>query len=387
MLVGVYIPGILQTSGGAYSFISRTVDAIQDWEKTQSEIEILFLSSSGLDNTFFENGVSFKSVTFHEKMVQKLARRLLGKIRSTCGIYSFHFPVTSAFEDLNLDFLWCLGPIDFIPTIPFATTIWDVEHRRTPFFPEYLNGQWEYREQNNQSIIKRSAFVITGTSFTAQLIQKYYGVEPARVCISPFPVQNLQEFGMIKGSKNHFLYPAQFWPHKNHLNLIRGFAQALKISELDLKLILPGSDKGMLKVITDEAVKLGITKHVVFPGFVSEHELHRLYLECANLIYPSIFGPDNLPPLEGIAQGCNVYVANIPGAQDVYGNYVGYFDPFDPDSISRVFLESSSQSSDKIAEIGNLDSNLLRDPGYSVNEVIKKIKDLEPYIRTWKPKE
>jgi glycosyltransferase involved in cell wall biosynthesis len=238
--------------------------------------------------------------------------------------------------------------------------------------------------QNNESIIKRSAFVVTGTSFTAQLIEKYYGIEPARICISPFSVQNLQGIGVITGSKNCFLYPAQFWPHKNHLNLIRGFAQALKNSKLDLKLILPGSDKGMLKAITDEVVNLGITKNVSFPGFVSDQELHRLYLECANLIYPSIFGPDNLPPLEGIAQGCNVYAANIPGAQDVYGNHVGYFDPFDPDSISRVFLESSAQSSNTVAEISNLGSNLLHDPRYSVNEVIRKIKDLEPYIRTWK---
>ena len=384
MLVGVYIPGILQTSGDASSFISRTVDAIQDWEKTQSEIEILFLSSSGRDTTFVENGVSYKSVTIHKNMIQKLARRFLGKIRSTCGIYSFDFPMSSAFEDLSLDFLWCLGPIDFIPTMPFATTIWDVEHRRTPYFPEYLNGQWEYREQNNQAILKRSAFVITGTSFTAQLIEKYYGIEPMRICISPFPVQNLQGVGIHSGSKNYFLYPAQFWPHKNHLNLIRGFARALKKSELDLKLILPGSDKGMLKAVTDEVARLGITQHVFFPGFVSDQELHTLYLECGNLIYPSIFGPDNLPPLEGIAQGCNVYVADIPGAQDVYGNHVGYFDPFDLDSISRVFLESSSQSPDMVAEMANLDSNLLHEPSHSVNEVIKKIKELKLYIRTWK---
>jgi glycosyltransferase involved in cell wall biosynthesis len=384
MLIGVYIPGTLQTSGGAYSYISRTVDAIQNWERSQSEIKILFLSSSGRDITFLENGASFKNVTIQNDRVQKLARRLVRKIRSICGVYSFDFPTTSAFEDLNLDFLWCLGPIEFIPTIPFAVTIWDVEHRRTPYFPEYLNGQWEYREQNNQSIIKRSAFVITGTSFTAQLIEKYYEIEPSRVCISPFPVQNLSGVGLITGSKNNFLYPAQFWPHKNHLNLIRGFAQALKNTELDLKLILPGSDKGMLKMISDEVVKLGINKHVVFPGFVSDQELHRLYLECANVIYPSIFGPDNLPPLEGLAQGCSVYVADIPGAQDVYGDYVGYFDPFDTDSISRVFLASSPQPSDKVVEIGNFGSNLLREPLYSVNEVIQKIIDLEPYIKTWR---
>ena len=385
MLIGVYIPGILQSSGGAYSYISRTIDAILDWEKSQSDVKILLLSSNDRGNVFLESRVFFKSVNLHKKGVQKLARRLLGKIRSVCGIYSFDFPTTQAFEDLNLDFLWCLGPIDFIPTIPFAATIWDVEHRRTPYFPEYLNGQWEYREQNNESMIKKSAFVITGTNFTAQLIEKYYGIELSRVCISPFPVQNLKEIGLISGSKNSFLYPAQFWPHKNHLNLIRGFAQALNNTDLDLKLILPGSNKGMLKIITGEVEKLGITKNVFFPGFVSDQELHRFYLECANVIYPSIFGPDNLPPLEGIAQGCNVYVANIPGAQDVYGHFVGYFDPLDTDSISRVFLEASSQSSDRVAEMGNFGSNLLCEPIYSVNEVIRRIKLLEPYIRTWKP--
>jgi hypothetical protein len=81
MLIGVYIPGTLQTSGGAYSYISRTVDAIQNWEKSQSDIKILFLYSSGRDITFLENGASFKNVTIQNDRVHKLERRLVRKIR------------------------------------------------------------------------------------------------------------------------------------------------------------------------------------------------------------------------------------------------------------------------------------------------------------------
>jgi glycosyltransferase involved in cell wall biosynthesis len=387
ILIGVYIPGILETSGGAYSYTTRTITAIQDWEKTQKDVKFLFLASSGPTFSFSRNDDSFKTLTIHKNGFQNFARRILFKLRSICGIYSFEFPITSVFEDLNIDFLWCLGPIEFIPTIPFAVTVWDVEHRRTPYFPEYLNGQWEYREQNNLATIRRSAFVITGTMFTAQLIEKYYGIELSMVCISPFPVENLKGNTVITGLKSNFLYPAQFWPHKNHLNLIRGFALALEKSDVELKLILSGGDKGFLKVVKAEVDRLGITKNVIFPGFVSEEELHNFYLECATVIYPSIFGPDNLPPLEGISHGCNVYVANIPGARDVYGDRVGYFDPFDILSISRVFLESSNQSVNQVAEINNFGSNLLCEPGYSVNEVVQRIKLLEPYIRTWKPSE
>jgi glycosyltransferase involved in cell wall biosynthesis len=226
--------------------------------------------------------------------------------------------------------------------------------------------------------------VITGTEFTAQLIEKFYGVESSRICISPFPVPSSKDVKSNSKSDKVFLYPAQFWPHKNHLNLIQGFAKALNASGEKLKLILPGSDNGMLEKCKNEVARLGVIDFVFFPGFVSDEELRKYFQECRNIIYPSLFGPDNLPPLEGLSACCNVYVAEIPGAREVYGENVKYFDPLSSDSISEVFLEASNHS-DEFLDVSHKRSSMLVTPSYSVGQVFRSIKLLEPYIRTWKP--
>ena len=45
-----------------------------------------------------------------------------------------------------------------------------------------------------------------------------------------------------------------------------------------------------------------------------------LYRNAVALVFPSYFGPDNLPPLEAFALGCPVIAADLPGASEQLGD-------------------------------------------------------------------
>jgi glycosyltransferase involved in cell wall biosynthesis len=104
--------------------------------------------------------------------------------------------------------------------------------------------------------------IITGTQAGKDEIVHYYRVNPANVIVIPLPVpaappmapqragvEIKQRYGL---NGDFLLYPAQSWPHKNHVNLVRGLQILRDQSDLDLSLVLTGSDKGNLGHVMEE---------------------------------------------------------------------------------------------------------------------------------------
>jgi glycosyltransferase involved in cell wall biosynthesis len=135
-------------------------------------------------------------------------------------------------------------------------------------------------------------------------------------------------------TEHYLLYPAQFWPHKNHANLF--YALRLLEEKYNLKpaLALVGSDKGNQGYLKRLAHELGIETQVKFLGFVGEEELVELYRNALALTYVSYFGPENLPPLEAFALGCPVIAADVSGATEQLGDAALLVDPSNVEAIA-----------------------------------------------------
>jgi glycosyltransferase involved in cell wall biosynthesis len=224
---------------------------------------------------------------------------------------------------------------------PYVTTVWDVQHRVTPWFPELTaNGVWENREWVNLPILQRAAAVITGTRVGLEEIQRYYQVSPERIAILPHPTpqfaidaatQPIVPLSPMLGLTEPYLfYPAQFWGHKNHANLLLALSHLRETRNSVLHVAFVGSDKGNKAYIQKMASDLGLAGQVHFLGFVSRDELVALYRNAEMLIYPSWFGPENLPPLEAFALGCPVAASRVAGAEEQLGDSALLFDPADP---------------------------------------------------------
>jgi len=205
-------------------------------------------------------------------------------------------------EDEEADFVWFLTPHYKPVKAAFSMTVWDLGHRVLPEFPEVSLSGWKFeqREAFYSYVLPRAAIVSTGNAHGKAEIQDFYRISPHRILINPLPVSQLLLDAMPKEasdySKPYLLYPAQFWPHKNHITLIDAMHELYGFT-----LICTGSDKGNQQYVEDYAKSQGIK--LFCPGFVTIEQLKWFYLNAYAVVFASLLGPDNLPPLEAAALG------------------------------------------------------------------------------------
>lgn len=254
----------------------------------------------------------------------------------------------------NVDVLWSLNSKTITDQIPFVLTVWDLQHRLQPFFPEVSrSGQWESRQAHHAHVARKAFLCVSGTQRGADELQLFYGIDPSRLLVNPFPcppaipapvlVQRQLLEAMELQSGQFLLYPAHFWPHKNHLAALLALRKLVDQGH-SLKLVLTGSDRGAMAAVQEIVAELDLSDCVVQAGFVDRNSLAALYSASLALLYPSFFGPDNIPPLESMSYGTPALVADVPGAQEQYGDAVLRFDPNQPDQIVAAVLRLINDS-------------------------------------------
>ena len=272
--------------------------------------------------------------------------------------------VQSWVAEKKIDFVWFLSPYFEPVDVPFATTVWDLGHREMPYFPELSLSGWTFdqREGYYGHVLPRASLVVIGNHVGARTVNEFYRVRLENICEIPLPVNAtplqavtrdpslLQPYGVTPGE--YLFYPAQFWPHKNHVTLIDALA-TLHAAGAEMKLIFTGSDKGNRQYVEDYVASRGLKDSVVFAGFVETPVLHQLYLNAYAMTFASLLGPDNLPPLEAMALGCPVVCANFNGAREQMGDAALFFEGLDAnDAVAKVAVLSDPSLRAKLVANG-----------------------------------
>ena len=191
----------------------------------------------------------------------------------------------------------------------------------------------------------------------------------------------LQQYGLAK--HKFFFYPAQFWAHKNHVNLIKAFAELNK-KHPEYKLVFTGSDKGNKAYIQTLVKELGLKDKVVFAGFVENAAINTFYKNATALTMASFFGPTNMPPIEAMHIGCPVICSDIAGHREILGDAALYFDAKDADSILKC-MEQMIVSRDKYIEVICSQAKI---SVFTIDEALRRINqymlELIPIRTTWK---
>jgi len=131
----------------------------------------------------------------------------------------------------NIHVAWFPTPFAYEIDLPYIFTLWDLQHRLLPFFPEVKDGYlWKNREAYYSLMLRRASVIIVGTKTGQEEIEYFYQVPSGRINVLPFPTpsyvlkfENSQDIDIHKRydiPADYLFYPAQFWPHKNHANLL-----------------------------------------------------------------------------------------------------------------------------------------------------------------------
>jgi glycosyltransferase involved in cell wall biosynthesis len=374
--------------GGGFSYYSTLIEAIDkknDWKNIEFMF-VYFTYSSKVDpapkNHTFQKplliiDLSKSSKVHHKKFSLYYRLRIIPFFKKKAEqkiqfIKNFLYPnyVREELSKNEIDILYYPTPASCEWNFPYVCTNWDIGHQSMFPFPEVaMNGIYESREKYFSNVVKKAFAIFCESEAGKSELVKYQNINPERIFVIPaFPGNVIKEqVGETKQleilnsfflEKNKFFfYPAQFWSHKNHYNLIIAFK---KLSEIhpDVKLVFTGSDKGNLSYIKEEIARLSLENLVDYLGFVNKQELYTLYNNCIAMVMPTFLGPTNLPLLEASFLGCPVIASDLAGHREMLGDYATYINPSDPNDIFQAMLKEMKRENHKSSPFINPKFNI-----------------------------
>jgi glycosyltransferase involved in cell wall biosynthesis len=355
MKVGIFLPEISPQRGGAFTFVETVLAGLAD--SPDSAVVFHYGSVGDLAKSFDPARIRFHCLaasafgrTAKKVWYQSIAARLQGPLHMAAQVtgkavpYPAGSPLDRAARAHEVDLMWFPTPMYEPVDLPYVVTIWDLEHRLHPYFPELAaQGEWQARERAFGDALRRATYVVTGTHVGRDEIIRFYAVDEQRIHILPHPTPKFALDAArapapaltVPIPTPFVLYPAQFWSHKNHVGLLAGVAELNKQGRV-VHVALVGSDKGNLEHVRHKAAELGIADQVHFLGFVERDQLVALYRNAAALVYTSLCGPENLPPLEAMALGCPVINSDIAGAREQLGEAALLVDTLDAGALASA---------------------------------------------------
>ena len=263
------------------------------------------------------------------------------------GVEVVHFPFQEA----------------FLTEIPSVYQPHDLQHLHLPEnFSAYERGR---REVVYRTHCESASLVVAMTSWGRRDLIERYGLPPGKVAVVPggsvlsaYPAPTRADLDELRSrlglAETFLLYPAQTWPHKNHLRLIEAIALLRERDGLEVSVLCPGRPTELYPRIADRVRELGLTDAVTFPGFVGSAKLRGLYELATGLVFPSRFEGWGLPICEAFSAGLPVAASSATGLPDVVGDAGLLFDPEDTaaiaDAIGAIWSDRALRS--RLAERG-----------------------------------
>lgn len=210
---------------------------------------------------------------------------------------------------------------------PAVLTVQDLSFEREPglmSFKDRLTFKLIVRRS-----VKRAARVLAISERTKRDLVELYGVDPARIVVTPLGVDALFVPG---GRREEFLlFVGAIQERKDPR------AAAVAARELGRRLVVvgPAKDEGL----ADELRGLGAELR----GYVDRQELARLYRTAACLVFPSRYEGFGLPVLEAMASGTPVVAASDEAVREVADGAAVYAEPGELAAAVRDALQRGEE--------------------------------------------
>ncbi len=340
--------GILLSSpkevGGIYQYSLNVIEALELLRKKKN----FYIKSYYTDQIWkkelprnIEKKFIYKSL--FKKILRKFFNIIISKKKNFFFLKEFLYEEVKIINESDCDLV--IFPSQNITSYQVEkkslSTIHDLMHIYESKFSEYTREVITQRNLHYKNICKFCDGILVDSKMGKKHVLESYKVESKKLFILPFvapkylkKIKKVNIFKKFNLKKKYLFYPAQFWEHKNHINLIKGFRHALKKNP-NIMLVFCGSKKNYYKKVLDYVVQNQLENKIIFLGRVPDELMSSLYVNSIATIYASLCGPTNIPPLESISLGTPLVCSNAYYMKKQMGNAAIYFNPRDYKSISK----------------------------------------------------
>ena len=395
MKVAVFFDDVSPEKGGASSLM-RTIEGELKKLKERYEIVICYNGGSGHPYKTVKDG--FEYINADKVRLSNLWKMFFRNAKNSlrnAGL-RFFYHNERLYRESYLDYLaekegidiyYFTYPANVDLSTPFIYSLWDIGHRILPAFPDTTKPiyRWNMREEQYSRLLGKASYVLTGNETGKKEILANYNVWPDKIRIVPFPVTFFCYGEEAKPSfelpEKYFFYPAQFWPHKNHICIIEALEHLRKSEGLDAHVLFTGSDKGNKEYVARMAREHGVEDLVHFGGFVTYEEMKYIYTHALGMIFASVSGPNNIPPIEAVYLKCPLIISDIPGHKEQMGDGIMYFNGYKPEELATWIRKLMTEPSARDEALRNQEHIREEIISYSYGDRIGEILDEFAMIR------
>lgn len=235
----------------------------------------------------------------------------------------------------------------FLTEVPSIYHPWDLQHLYLPQF--FTRFDYLYREVGYRTLCNQARMVAVASQWGKRDLIRRYNIPEDKIqeigiapVLSAYPVPAAEDLATVHRKfslPNAFVfYPAQTWPHKNHLGLLQALATLRQKHGLAVPLVLSGHQNEFFQKIAQRISELGLSSQVHFLGFVSPLELQCLYKLSRCMIFPSLFEGGGLPLLEAFFAGAPTGCSDVTCLPEMAGEAALIFNPTDPEEMAKIIL-------------------------------------------------
>ena len=126
---------------------------------------------------------------------------------------------------------------------------------------------------------------------------------------------------------------------KNLARLIEAYKMLSDEIKDKYALVIAGKKNEYFRVLKNLVDRLGLEDKVLFPGFITDEDLPVLYRSASLFVFPSLYEGFGIPPLEAMACGTPVVVANTTSLPEIIGTAGILVNPLDTDSLTKAMYD------------------------------------------------
>lgn len=254
----------------------------------------------------------------------------------------------SLLRNEGVDLLFCpfTASLCFDPLVPLVAVVCDLQYL---YYPQFFSADERYhRDRHFREACRWAERIVCISEYVRGTVLEQSEVRPERVLaipIAPLPrgnpssseaaVRLLNDLGVTPD--RFLLYPANFWPHKNHAALLTAFHNyRTRHPASDLRLVCTGAPGARQESVRARAAQMGLDAWVRFPGYLSDAEYSALLSACRAMIFPSLYEGFGMPVAEAMRAGKPVLCSHVASLPEIAGAAALLFDPHRPDRITAA---------------------------------------------------
>jgi len=278
-------------------------------------------------------------------------RRLLRTRRRLHGFFQplldLAAPDRSSLKRLGADVLLSpLGTAAFHePDLPHVVVAQDFQDL---VYPQFFDADERRRRIGFRADLRRADRVVAISEATKVMAVERVHVKTERITVLPpiagglraplDPREALNRLDDLDLHRVEFaVYPANFWPHKNHELLLAATARIVR-EEPEFLLVLCGALDERREKLRGRIESLGLAPNVRLLPYLEDADTTALLEGAEFLVFPSLFEGFGLPVLEAMALGTPVACSDLPALLEVARDAALFFDADDEAGLAATML-------------------------------------------------